>query len=82
MAGTELLTTDEMRRADAAAIAAGTPGSVLMQRAGAAVAERARGCLFFTSPSPREREKTRIASSSFKKKKIIHTELLRSIIIT
>jgi NAD(P)H-hydrate epimerase len=42
MAGTELLTTDEMRRADAAAIAAGTPGSVLMQRAGAAVAERAR----------------------------------------
>ena len=41
MAGTELLTTDEMRRADAAAIAAGTPGLDLMRRAGAAVAERA-----------------------------------------
>ncbi|MBK3423573.1 hypothetical protein HPY25_16880, partial [Methylobacterium sp. IIF4SW-B5] len=40
MAGTELLTTDEMRRADAAAIAAGTPGLDLMRRAGAAVAER------------------------------------------
>ncbi|MFH6781307.1 MULTISPECIES: NAD(P)H-hydrate dehydratase [Methylobacterium] len=42
MAGTELLTTDEMRRADAAAIRAGTPGLTLMHRAGAAVAERAR----------------------------------------
>ncbi|MGX7708335.1 NAD(P)H-hydrate dehydratase [Methylobacterium sp. Gmos1] len=42
MAATELLTTDEMRRADAAAIHAGTPGLALMQRAGAAVAERAR----------------------------------------
>ncbi|KMO21524.1 bifunctional ADP-dependent NAD(P)H-hydrate dehydratase/NAD(P)H-hydrate epimerase [Methylobacterium platani] len=42
MAGTELLTTDEMRRADAAAIGAGTPGLTLMHRAGAAVAERAR----------------------------------------
>ncbi|AWB19888.1 NAD(P)H-hydrate dehydratase [Methylobacterium currus] len=42
MAGTELLTTDEMRRADAAAIQAGTPGLTLMRRAGAAVAERAR----------------------------------------
>ncbi|KTS28611.1 hypothetical protein NS228_15035 [Methylobacterium indicum] len=42
MAGTELLTTDEMRRADAAAIAAGMPGLDLMRRAGAAVAARAR----------------------------------------
>lgn len=42
MAGTELITTDEMRRADAAAIDAGTPGLTLMRRAGAAVAERAR----------------------------------------
>ncbi|TNC08220.1 NAD(P)H-hydrate dehydratase [Methylobacterium terricola] len=42
MAGTELLTTDEMRRADAAAIDAGTPGLTLMSRAGAGVAARAR----------------------------------------
>ncbi|MGF3026206.1 NAD(P)H-hydrate dehydratase [Methylobacterium aquaticum] len=42
MAGTELLTTDEMRRADAAVMAAGTPGLELMRRAGTAVAERAR----------------------------------------
>ncbi|AWN48750.1 bifunctional ADP-dependent NAD(P)H-hydrate dehydratase/NAD(P)H-hydrate epimerase [Methylobacterium terrae] len=42
MAGTELITTDEMRRADAAAISAGTPGLTLMHRAGSAVAERAR----------------------------------------
>ncbi|TGD94711.1 NAD(P)H-hydrate dehydratase [Methylobacterium nonmethylotrophicum] len=42
MVGTELLTTEEMRRADAAAIHAGTPGLALMRRAGAAVAERAR----------------------------------------
>ncbi|AWN50342.1 NAD(P)H-hydrate dehydratase [Methylobacterium sp. 17Sr1-1] len=42
MAGTELLTTDEMRRADAATIDAGTQGLTLMHRAGGAVAERAR----------------------------------------
>ncbi|SFV12778.1 NAD(P)H-hydrate epimerase [Methylobacterium sp. 174MFSha1.1] len=42
MAGTELLTTDEMRRADAATIHAGTPGLTLMHRAGEAVADRAR----------------------------------------
>lgn len=42
MVGTELITTDEMRRADAAAIRAGTPGLTLMHRAGEAVAERAR----------------------------------------
>ncbi len=37
----ELLSTAEMARADQATIAAGTPGIVLMERAGAAVAERA-----------------------------------------
>lgn len=37
-----LLDVEAMRRVDAAAIAGGTPGSVLMERAGAAVAERAR----------------------------------------
>ncbi|MGE7413827.1 NAD(P)H-hydrate dehydratase [Methylobacterium tarhaniae] len=42
MVGTELITTGEMRQADAAAIRAGTPGLALMRRAGAAVAERAR----------------------------------------
>ncbi|MGY2050595.1 NAD(P)H-hydrate dehydratase [Methylobacterium sp. JK268] len=41
MATTELLTNAEMRRADAAAIAAGTDGFTLMRRAGAAVAARA-----------------------------------------
>lgn len=37
--GLEILTIEEMRRADEAAIAAGTPGEVLMERAGAAVAD-------------------------------------------
>ncbi|ACL62145.1 bifunctional ADP-dependent NAD(P)H-hydrate dehydratase/NAD(P)H-hydrate epimerase [Methylobacterium nodulans] len=37
----QLLTNAEMRRADAAAIAAGTDGFTLMRRAGTAVAERA-----------------------------------------
>ena len=37
-----LLTVEAMRRVDAAAIAGGTPGRVLMERAGAAVAARAR----------------------------------------
>src|SRR6476469_3498367 len=37
----ELLTPDEMAKADAAAIAAGTPGIELMARAGAAVADEA-----------------------------------------
>jgi hydroxyethylthiazole kinase-like uncharacterized protein yjeF len=38
-AGPEILTVAEMAAADAAAIAAGTPGRELMERAGAAVAE-------------------------------------------
>lgn len=37
--GLEILTIEDMRRADEAAIAAGTPGEVLMERAGAAVAD-------------------------------------------
>lgn len=39
MAARQILTVAEMGRADAAAIAAGTPGPVLMERAGAAVAD-------------------------------------------
>ncbi|MGU3538837.1 NAD(P)H-hydrate dehydratase [Methylobacterium sp. A54F] len=42
MSGTRLLTVEAMARVDAAAIAAGTPGIALMERAGAAVADRAR----------------------------------------
>lgn len=41
MTGARLLTVEAMRRVDAAAIAAGTPGLALMERAGAAVAARA-----------------------------------------
>ncbi|HYF22451.1 MAG TPA: NAD(P)H-hydrate dehydratase [Caulobacteraceae bacterium] len=37
--GREILTVEEIRTADAAAVAAGTPGIVLMERAGAAVVE-------------------------------------------
>lgn len=39
MSARQILTVSEMGQADAAAIAAGTPGTVLMERAGAAVAE-------------------------------------------
>jgi hydroxyethylthiazole kinase-like uncharacterized protein yjeF len=39
----EIMTTDEMARADAAAIAAGVPGLELMERAGQAVVEALRG---------------------------------------
>lgn len=39
MSARQILSVGEMGRADAAAIAAGTPGPVLMERAGAAVAE-------------------------------------------
>ncbi|VUD73627.1 NAD(P)H-hydrate epimerase [Methylobacterium symbioticum] len=45
MTGARLLTVEAMRRVDAAAIAAGTPGLTLMERAGAAVAARARARL-------------------------------------
>lgn len=45
MSTTRLLTVEAMRRVEAAAIAAGTPGLILMERAGAAVAERARALL-------------------------------------
>ncbi len=40
--GERLLTVEAMRRVDAAAIAGGTPGLTLMERAGAAVANQAR----------------------------------------
>lgn len=39
MAARQILTVSEMSRADVAAIAAGTPGTVLMERAGEAVAD-------------------------------------------
>lgn len=42
MAAPEILTVAEMTAADQAAIAAGTPGLVLMERAGAAVTEAIR----------------------------------------
>ncbi|AWN35239.1 NAD(P)H-hydrate dehydratase [Methylobacterium radiodurans] len=42
MTEARLLTVEAMRTVDAAAIAGGTPGARLMERAGAAVAERAR----------------------------------------
>jgi ADP-dependent NAD(P)H-hydrate dehydratase / NAD(P)H-hydrate epimerase len=45
MTEARLLTVAAMRAVDAAAIAGGTPGLVLMDRAGAAVAERARALL-------------------------------------
>lgn len=41
MTGLELLTVDEMRRADEAAVAAGTVGLTLMENAGRAAADRA-----------------------------------------
>ncbi|MEO1092340.1 MAG: NAD(P)H-hydrate dehydratase [Pseudomonadota bacterium] len=41
-AALQLLTPEEMGRVDRATIAAGTPGSVLMERAGRALAERVR----------------------------------------
>jgi len=44
-----LLTTDAMREADARTIAAGTPGTLLMERAGRAVADAVRAML----PTPR-----------------------------
>src|SRR5215211_3999543 len=40
-----LLTTDAMREADARTIAAGTPGTLLMERAGRAVADAVRAML-------------------------------------
>jgi NAD(P)H-hydrate epimerase len=43
LAGLELLTVDEMRRADQAAMAAGISGLTLMENAGRAVADAARG---------------------------------------
>jgi NAD(P)H-hydrate repair Nnr-like enzyme with NAD(P)H-hydrate epimerase domain len=45
-----LLTTDAMRQADARTIAAGTPGTTLMERAGRAVADAAAA---MTAPNGR-----------------------------
>jgi hydroxyethylthiazole kinase-like uncharacterized protein yjeF len=56
LAARQILTVAEMGRADAAAIAAGTPGTTLMERAGAAVADaisarfRAQTCVVLCGP--------------------------------
>lgn len=50
MSARQILSVTEMGQADAAAIAAGTPGTVLMERAGAAVAE-AIGARFRPQPT-------------------------------
>ncbi|MEE7476930.1 hypothetical protein MHIMP23_11490 [Methylobacterium hispanicum] len=49
MSEARLLTVEAMRTVDATAIAGGTPGLRLMERAGGAVAERARA---LAPPSP------------------------------
>ena len=43
--GLELLTTEEMARADAATIASGTPGITLMEAAGKAVSDEVMRCV-------------------------------------
>jgi len=50
LAARQILTVGEIARADAAAIAAGTPGTVLMERAGTAVAD-AIGAHFHSQPA-------------------------------